>query len=112
VVLYAAAFHGGWKLHLMKSLGKVLEAAASRRPKAVVYDHRAADPAWHECCSALSREGVPFVSLAPSSDDETFLTVVAAGGYQAHDDPLTSEGVVDAVDFAEEIARLAHVPVV
>ena len=41
VVLYAAAFHGGWRIHFMKSLGAVLDVASTHRPKAVFYDHAA-----------------------------------------------------------------------
>ena len=112
IVLYAAAFQGGWKVHFMKSLREALDATHSRRPKAVFYDHHAGDPAWDEYCSSFSREGVPFVLLAHKNDDETFLVVLAAGGYQAWGDPLTSEDIVKAVEFAGEVAELARVPVV
>jgi len=111
IVLHAAAFQGGWKVHFMKSLHDALEAAPSRRPKAVFYDHHAGDPAWVQYCSSFSREGVPFVLLAYKSSDETFLVVLAAGGYQAWGDPLTSEEVVKAVAFAGEVAELSRVPV-
>jgi hypothetical protein len=112
VALYAAAFRSRWNLRFIKSLGNARNIASTQRPKAVLYDHAAADPAWSEYCAALSREGVPFVSLALGSDDDTFLTVLAGGGYLACGGQLTSEGIVNAVNFAEEIAGLAHVPVV
>jgi hypothetical protein len=51
------------------------------------------------------------VSLAHKSDDETFFVVLAAGGYQARGEPLTSEEIVKVVDFAEEVAGMARVPV-
>jgi hypothetical protein len=95
----------------MKSLRAVLDAASTQKPKAVFYDHAAGDPAWRHCCSYLSREGVPFVSLAHKNDDETFFAVLAAGGYQARSEPLTSEEIVKVVDFAEELAGPARVPV-
>jgi hypothetical protein len=111
IVLYAAAFQGGWKLHFMKSLREALEATHSRRPKAVFYDHHVGDPVWDQYCTSFSHMGVPFVLLAHKTDDETFLVVLAAGGYQAWGDPLTSEEVVKAVDFASDMAGLAPVPV-
>ena len=112
IVLYAAAFQGGWKVQFMKSLHEAMQETYSRKPKAVFYDHNVGDPAWHQYCSSFSREGVPFVLLAHKSDDETFLIVLAAGGYQAWGDPLTSEEIVKAVVFAGEVADLARVPAV
>jgi hypothetical protein len=112
ILLYAAAFQGGWKVHFMKSLRDALEATHSRRPKAVFYDHKAGDPAWDQYCSSFSCEGIPFVLLANKSDDATFLVVLATGGYQAWGDSLTSEEIVKAVDFAGEVAGLARVPVI
>lgn len=112
IVLYAAAFQGGWKVRFMKSLGDVLEAAYDRVPKAVFYDQDGGDPAWERYCSFFSFENVPFVLLAHTNADETFLRVVAAGGYQAWGNPLTSEEIVRAVTFAGEVAGLPRVPVV
>lgn len=112
LVLYAAAFQGGWKVHFMKSLRTAVEAASVDRPLAVFYDHDEDDGAWQKFCSSLSRDGVPFVFLARQSDDEDFLAVIAAGGYPVPGDPLTSEEIVKAVDFAGEVAALAHVSVV
>jgi hypothetical protein len=111
LVLYAAAFQGGWKVHFMKSLQEAVTATRSQRPKAVFYDHAVGDPAWDQYCSSLSHAGVPFILLAHKNLDETFLVVLAAGGYQASGDPLTSEEIVKAVDFSSEVARLAHAPV-
>jgi hypothetical protein len=111
VVLYAASFQSGWTVRFMKSLGEVADAASTERPKAVFYDQTAGDPDWPRYCSSLSREGVPFVSLAHKNDDDTFLMVLAAGGYQAWGEPLTSEGVMNAVGFAEEVSWLPRVPV-
>lgn len=111
VVLYAAAFQGGWRVHFMKSLREVPDAVSAHRPRAVFYDHAAGDPAWRQYCSSLSREGVPFVSLTNKSDDETFFVVLAAGGYRVWGHPLTSEEIVNVVDFAEEVAGLARVAV-
>jgi hypothetical protein len=50
-----------------------VDIASAQRPKAVFYDHSAGDPVWRQYCSFLSREGIPFVSLAHKSDDEIFL---------------------------------------
>ena len=111
IVLYAAAFQGGWNVQFMKSLREALEASYSRMPKAVFYDHRAGDPVWHEYCSSFAREGVPFVFLGHKSDDETFMVVLASGGYQAWGDPLSSEEIVKAVDFAVEVAGPTRAPV-
>jgi len=111
VVLYAAAFQGGWRFHFTKSLRAALDVASTRRPKAVFYDHAAGDPAWCQYCLCLSREGIPFVSVAHKNDDSIFFGVLAAGGYQACGEPLTSEEIVNVVDFAQEVAGLAHVPV-
>lgn len=115
LVLYAAAFQGGWKVHFMPSLGDAVAAVPTLAPKAVFYDYAVGDPAWDTYCSMLSQQGIPFVFLAnrnpQENNDKTFLIVLASGGYQAWGDPLTSEEVVKAVDFAGEVAALAHVPV-
>jgi hypothetical protein len=111
LILYAAAFEGGWKVHFVNSLQRAVSTVRQVRPKAVFYDHAVGDPAWDRYCTSLSRDGVPFVLLANKHADETFLVVLAAGGYQAWGDPLTSEEVVKAVKFAGEVAGLAHVPV-
>jgi hypothetical protein len=111
VALYAAAFQGGWRVQFLKSLRQAAEMAREERPKAVFYDHASGDPAWDRYCSSLSGEGVPFVFLANRNDDQTFLSVLAAGGYHASGDPLRSEEIVKAVDFAGEVAALGHVPV-
>jgi hypothetical protein len=112
IVLYAAAFQGGWKVRFMKSLQEALEATHLKKPKAIFYDHDAGDPAWDRYSSSFSREGVPFVLLAHKNDDETFMVVLATGGYQVWGDPLTSEHMVKAVDFAGEVSNLAKIPVV
>ena len=112
VVLYAAAFQGGWHIHFMESLREVLDTANTQRPKAVFYDLTAGDPAWRMYCSSLFRKGIPFLSLAHKRDDETFLNVLAAGGFQVCGEPLTSEEILNAVEFAEEVAGMARVSVV
>ena len=109
IVLYAAAFQGGWKVRFMKSLGEAHEASLFRRPKAMFYDRTAADPRWHQYCSSFAREGIPFVLLAHRNDDETFLDVLGSGGYPACGNPLTSETVVNAVILALEMASLTPV---
>jgi DNA-binding response OmpR family regulator len=111
VMLYAAAFQGGWKVHFVKSLREALETAHRQKPQAVFYDHAIGDRDWDHYCSALSRERIPFVLLAHKADDETFLLVLATGGYQTWGDPLTSEEIVKAVEFAKEVVGLARVPV-
>jgi hypothetical protein len=111
LALYAAAFQGGWKVIFRKSIREAAEAAQSCRAKAVFYDPVVGDTGWRCYCSLLSREGVPFVFMAHPRDDDAFLAVLAAGGYQVSGDPLTSEEIVKAVDFAEEVAALARVPV-
>lgn len=112
VALYAAAFEGGWRVQFLKSLSEAAETAYQERPKAVFYDHAANDPAWDRYCSSLSNEGIPFVFLANRNDDQNFLKVLTAGGYHACGDPLTSEEIVKAVDFAGEVAALGSVAVV
>ena len=112
IALYAAAFQGNWRVHFMKSLRETAETARGQRPIAVFYDQYCADPAWGRYCSSLSGEGIPFVFLADKSDDEIFLNVMAAGGYLACSDPLTSEEIVKAMDLAGEFAGLVNVPVV
>jgi hypothetical protein len=111
VVLYAAAFQGGWNLHFMNSLREVVDAASTQRPKAVLYDPAAGDPSWRQYCSSLFRDRIPFVCLAHKRDDDAFLSVLAAGGFQACGEPLTSEEILSVVDFAEEVGGMAHVPV-
>ena len=112
IALYAAAFQGNWRVHFMKSLREAAEASQGQRPIGVFYDQSCADPAWGWYCSSLSGEGIPFVFLADKSDDEIFLNVMAAGGYLACSDPLTSEEIVKAMDLAGEFAGLVNVPVV
>ncbi len=111
LALYAAAFQGGWRVHFTKSIREAAEESRTSMPIAVFYDAAAGDPGWKRCCLSLSREGVPFVFLARNSDDEAFLAVLAAGGYPVSGDPLTSEEIVKAVDFAGELATLSRVPV-
>lgn len=106
IILYAAAFQGGWKVQFVSSLREALSEAHFHRPKAIFYDHDAGDQEWDEYCSCFSRERVPFVLLAHKEKDHTFLVVLAAGGYQAWGDPLRSEDVVEAINFAEEVAAL------
>lgn len=108
ILLYAAAFQGGWKVEFMNSLSDVLDALRDRKPKAVVYDHTSGAKRWNECCSAVAAEGIPFILVGHRSCDETFLSLLASGGYHACGNPLRSEEIVKAVDFAEEIATLAH----
>jgi DNA-binding NtrC family response regulator len=108
VVLYAAAFQGGWKVEFMRTLREAVEAARRRKPKAVFYDHAMNGKAWDQCCSELAGVGIPFILLGHRSCDETFLILLAAGGYHASGDPLTSEDVVKAVSLAEEVRGLAN----
>lgn len=110
VVLYAAAFQGGWTIRFMKSLGEALAAAEHEKPRAVFYDHAIRDSEWDRYCASFSQAGVPFVLLAHKDDDETFLVLLAAGGYHAWGNPLTSENVVNAMSFAGEISKLAAAP--
>jgi hypothetical protein len=112
VVLYAAAFQGGWRIEFMRSLRDVLQATRIRKPKAVFYDHATGpDEAWNQYCSVLASEGVPFILLAHKSCDEIFMVLLASGGYHAWGNPLSSEDIVKAVDLAEEVAGLSHAPV-
>lgn len=106
LALYAAAFQGGWRVNFRKSIREAAETARSSGAKAVFYDPRAGDPGWKRYCSVLSRQGVPFVYLARCPDDDAFLAVLSAGGYQVSGNPLTSEVIVKAVDFAGEMASL------
>lgn len=104
ILLYAAAFQGGWKVEFMDSLAQVLNAVRNRRPKAVTYDHAMGTRNWDRYCSALAADRVPFILLGHKSCDETFLVLLASGGYHAFGNPLTSEEIVKAVEFAEEVA--------
>ena len=107
VALYAAAFQGGWKVEFMKSLQDVVKASRKRKPKAVFYDHGDGQP-WDQYCSTLSAQGIPFILLGHKRSDETFLVLLARGGYHAWGNPLASEDIVKAVEFAEEVAGLPH----
>lgn len=109
--LYAAAFQGGWKVDFRNSIRDAAEAAQVARPRAVFYDPTAGDPGWKRYCTSLSREGVPFVLVSHSWDDDAFLAVVAAGGYQVGGDPLTSEKIVKTLDLAGEVSALRRAPV-
>jgi hypothetical protein len=106
VAIYAAAFQGGWRVEFMRSLREAVDAARVRKPKAVFYDHADQAP-WDQYCSTLAADGIPFILLAHKSCDETFLVLLAAGGYYASGNPLTSEDIVNAVNLAESVAALA-----
>lgn len=108
VAIYAAAFQGGWKVVFMRSLSEVVEAVHTRRPRAVLYDHREGGPRWDHYCSNLAGEGVPFILLAHSYCDQAFMLLLTAGGYPACGSPLTSEDIVKAVHLAEEVAVLSR----
>ena len=111
VVLYAAAFQRGWKVEFMRSLRDVREAVRSRRPIAVFYEHANDGTPWDRYCSTLAGEGIPFVLLGHKSCDETFLILLACGGYHAWGNPLTSEEIVKAVEFAGEVPYACHTAV-
>ena len=111
VALYTAAFQGGWKIEFKNSLQETLEAARFRKPKAVFYDHAMGDPTWDHYGSQFRLQDIRFVLLAHKASDEVFMIVLSVGGYYASGDPLTSEDIVKAVDFAEEVAGLSHVVV-
>jgi hypothetical protein len=108
VAIYAAAFQGGWKVEFMRSLSDVLEATRSRTPKAVFYEHIGGGTSWDRYCSLLAGKGIPFILLGHKTSDETFLVLLAAGGYHAWGNPLTSEDIVKAVELAEEVAGMAR----
>jgi hypothetical protein len=108
IALYAAAFHGGWHIEIMRSLDEMMEAVRSRKPKAVFYEHTDDGFAWDQYCSALSRQGIPFILLAHKACDETFLVLLGAGGYHAWGNPLTSEEIVKALELVEEVRGLAQ----
>jgi hypothetical protein len=112
ILLYATAFQADWRMLFAKSLGEALDAARLRRPKAVLYDRATEDPAWREFCSVCSARGVPFVLLGRKEQDDSFLAVLTAGGYPAWADPLTTEEIVNAVSFAEEMSWLTRVEAV
>src|SRR5579864_6380995 len=63
ILLYAAAFQGGWRVEFLDSLRDVLHAVRTRRPKAVIYDHTGDSKGWDTYCSALAAQGVPFILL-------------------------------------------------
>jgi hypothetical protein len=107
LILYTAAFQGGWKVQFLPSLRAALEGLGSRHPRAVLYDNTCGDSAWQGYCSAFSQCGIPFVLVDHKSNDETFLVALSAGAYPAWGAPLTSEGVVKAVEIAEEIIGLS-----
>ncbi len=111
VALYAAAFHGGWKIEFMKSLRDVVDACRSRRPRVVLYDPLVGGPPWNAGCASLAGEGVPFILLARRISDETFMNLIACGGYHASGASLNSEDILKAVDLAEEVAGLVRAPV-
>jgi hypothetical protein len=111
ILLYEAAFQGGWKIEFIKSLRDVLERTRSRKPKAVFYDHDTGLAGWDQYCSALAAQGVPFILLGHKSCDDAFMVLLERGGYHAWGNPLHSEDVVKAVEFAEEVTSLSHAPV-
>jgi hypothetical protein len=111
IVLYAAAFQANWNLEFVSSLDKVLAASRSRRPKVVFYDHACGLAKWDQCCSALASERIPFILLARKASDETFMRLLACGGYHAWGDPLNSEDLIKALDLAEEVDVLSRAPV-
>jgi hypothetical protein len=108
IILYAAAFHSGWHIEIMRTLGDMMEAIRTRRPKAVFYEHSDDGVAWDQYCSALARQDIPFILLAHKACDETFLVLLGAGGYHAWGTPLTSEEVVKALELVEEVGGLAQ----
>ncbi len=107
IALHAAAFQGGWKVLFMPGLREVLEAAQTQKPRAVFYDHSGSGTEWGDSCSTLAAQGIPFILLGHRTSDETFLVLLARGGYNAWGDPLTSEDIVKAVSLAEEISSRA-----
>jgi hypothetical protein len=111
IVLYEAAFQGGWKVQFRKSLGDVLEESRSGKPKAVFYDYACGAAEWEQYCSVLAADGVPFVLVARKISDEILMVLLERGGYHAWGNPLCSEDIVKAVDFAEEVASLSGTPV-
>ena len=111
IVLYAAAFQGGWKVEFFRSLRELLEAARTRTPKAVFYDHTGDRREWDGYCSKLSSMGIPFIVLGHKNCDETFLVLLTHGGYYACGDPLCSEEIVKAVSLAEDVAECSRASV-
>ena len=105
VVLYAAAFHGGWKVEFVKSLALVLEAIANERPRAVFYDYSTGDVDWERYCAVVTRMGIPFVLITQKAIDETFLSALGAGAFYAAGEPLSSLEILKALDLAEEVSR-------
>jgi hypothetical protein len=104
IALYAAAFQGNWKIVFMKSLREVQEAVRARKPRAIFFEHSPENTDWDRHCSAFATQDIPFILLAHRNCDETFLVLLAHGGYHAWGNPLTSENIVNAVDLAEEVA--------
>jgi hypothetical protein len=105
IAVYAAAFQGNWKVTFLRDLDEVMKAVKRRRPKAVFYDHTNGGRDWDRYCSDLSQMGIPFILLAHKPNDETFLILLARGGYHAWGTPLASEQILKAVAFAEELGR-------
>jgi len=108
IVLYSAAFHCGWHIEIMRSLPEMMEAIRTRRPRVVFYEYSNDGASWDKYCSALSRQGIPFILLAHKACDETFLLLLGAGGYHAWGNPLTSEEIVKALELAEEFHGLSR----
>ena len=110
VAVYAAAFQGHWKVAFFPNLGAVMAAVAKRKPRAVFYDHTNGGRDWDQYCSDLAHLGIPFILLAHKPNDETFMVLLARGGYHAWGTPLASEQILSAVEFAEEMAGMRAVP--
>jgi hypothetical protein len=109
IALYAAAFQAHWKVKFMTSLGDIVKALPSRRPKAVFCYDPAGGTAWARQCSALTVAGVPFVLLSPQLGDDAFSTLLESGGYPVWGSPWNSENIVKAVEFAEEMTFVVSV---
>lgn len=105
IVLYSAAFHGGWKVEFVKSLAAVVEAIATERPRAVFYDYSTGDLEWERYCSIVTGMGIPFVLITQKAIDATFVRALAAGAFYAAGEPLSSVEILKALDLAEEVSR-------
>src|SRR5579862_1717341 len=56
VVLYAAAFQGGWTVEFVRSLSDTVALTRFRRPKAVLYENTGDAKGWERHCAALADE--------------------------------------------------------
>ena len=116
VVLYAAAFHRGWRVEFVKSLALLEEAIREdkatngRLPRAVVYDVAVRDTSWREHCSRITDLGIPFVVISQRVADETFLSAMSAGAFYAGGEPLCSEEILKALALAEDVGTFTGKP--